>query len=274
MNTLYNDWLSCMNGGVRPVLSTDTTSCFYRSLEATYTMAFAPMLVEARGEMTSMGYYQYYGWGGKPIDYDHDAPPWSDDVLKWLKISQMADYAKYCLSSYVDSATLLFLNTIDIWKGAGNILDPDYLLADSDCPMNQQWMPQAFRFGTKYTELSSLQGTDMQPWWSTSSNKVCFGDPSFDGLRYTVYNGPYLPSKMNHKWYDASWRALCKLLNTPSIAIGGSQKGWYWINPLFCIYGNDRNAPFQLSSFAKSSLSSWQKIEDVLEPFDQQICGG
>ena len=167
----------------------------------------------------------------------------------------MADYAKYCLSSYNDGATSLFLRTIDIWKGAGNILDPDYLLPDSNCPMNQQWMPQAFRFGTKYTELSSMQGTDMQPWWSTSSNKVCFGDPSFDGLRYTVYNGPYLPSKMNHKWYCASWRALCKLLNTPSIAIGGSQKGWYWINPL---YGGLNTKPaFKLDSFANSSLSSW-----------------
>lgn len=138
--------------------------------------------------------------------------------------------------------------------------------------MNQQWLPQAMRFGTKYNYLSSLEGTDMQPWWSTSRNTVYFGDPSFDGLRYTVYNGPYLPSKINHRWYCASWRALCKLLNTPSIAIGGSQKGWNWINPLYG--GNNRRAAFQISSFVNSPLTSWQEIGDVLEPFDRQICGG
>ena len=135
----------------------------------------------------------------------------------------MADYAKYCLSGYVDTGTGAFLNTINIWKGLGNSDEPYTSLADSNCPMNSQWLPQARRLGTVYTDLSSLEGTDMQPWWSTSYNPTYFGDPSFDGLRYTVYNGPYLPNKMNRQWYCASWRALCKLINTPSIAIGGSQ---------------------------------------------------
>ena len=223
MDTLYKDWLSCMNGGVSPVLSVDTTSCFYRSLEAVYTMAFAPMLVEVRGDDDQyMGYIVYDGFDQNPID-DDNAQRWSTNYHKWLELPQMTDYALYCLSGFRDTYTLMFLNTLNIWKGNGNVYDYQYSVADSNCPMNSQWLPQARRLGTMYTDLSSLEGTDMQPWWSTSYNPTYFGDSSFDGLRYTVYNGPYLPSKMNRQWYCASWRALCKLINTPSIAIGGSQ---------------------------------------------------
>ena len=61
MKTLYRNWLSCMNDGVRPVLSTDTTSCFYHSMDSTYYMAFAPMLVELRGlDVHSEGGHDYY----------------------------------------------------------------------------------------------------------------------------------------------------------------------------------------------------------------------
>lgn len=165
----------------------------------------------------------------------------------------MADYTNHCLSGYVDSSTRAFLNTISIWKGLGNLDEPYTSLADDNCPMNSQWLPQAIRLGTLYTDLSSLEGTDMQPWWSTSWNKVYFGDPSFDGLRYTVYNGPYLPSKMNRQWYCASWRALCKLINTPSIAIGGSQYGWRWINPL---YRSTNSVCFNLSSFQDQAVTN------------------
>lgn len=280
MNTLYNDWLSCMNGGVRPVLNTDTTSCFYHLMDSTYYMAFAPMLVELRGSDVEQGGHEYYQpledhiYLYRPhLDYDTDLTWWRNDY-GWLERNQVMSYADYCLSAgATDNLQQILLDDIQIWRGGG-LPNDYYTLPDDNCPMNQQWLPQAMRFGTKYTELSSLEGTDMQPWWSTPNNRVYFGDPSFDGLRYTVFNGPYLPSKMNHKWYDASWRALCKLVNTPTIAIGGSQKGWYWINPLFCMYGSDRNAPFQLSAFDNSAVSYWRKLEDVLEPFDTIICGG
>lgn len=184
----------------------------------------------------------------------------------------MADYANHCLSGYVDAGTGAFLNTINIWKGLGNLEEPYTLLADSNCPMNSQWLPQAIRLGTLYTYLSSLEGTDMQPWWSTSDNPTYFGDPSFDGLRYTVYNGPYLPSKMNRQWYCASWRALCKLINTPSIAIGGSQYGWHWLNPL---YRATNDVCFNLSSFQnQAATNEFIPLSSFIDYFDSQVCGG
>ena len=60
MDTLYKDWLSCMSDGVRPVLSTSTTECFYHSLDNTYYAAFAPMLVELRGADVSSNGHEYY----------------------------------------------------------------------------------------------------------------------------------------------------------------------------------------------------------------------
>ena len=90
MDTLYKDWLSCMSGGVRPVLSADTTSCFYKSLEAAYTMAFEPMLVETRGFKASPAGVEEYipiwsleDWN---IDYDTNLR-WSYGVNRWLKLS-------------------------------------------------------------------------------------------------------------------------------------------------------------------------------------------
>ena len=90
MDTLYKDWLSCMNGGVRPVLSADTTRCFYRSLEAAYTMAFAPMLVETRGFKASPGGVEEYVplWSLEDWNIDYDTNlQWSYGVNRWLKLS-------------------------------------------------------------------------------------------------------------------------------------------------------------------------------------------
>ena len=60
MDNLYKDWLCCMPNNVRPPLSTDTTQRFYKSLEAAYTMAFEPMLVEMRGYKSSPGGVEEY----------------------------------------------------------------------------------------------------------------------------------------------------------------------------------------------------------------------
>lgn len=116
--------------------------------------------------------------------------------------------------------------------------------------MNQQWMPQAKRLGTIYNELSCFEGTDMSPWWTDTTY------PNIQqGLRYTIYNGPYLPSKINRKWYCASWKALCKLLNTPRIPIGGSTNGWFWLNPLYKYDGDDSS--FAVGNFLDSSVSNF-----------------
>ena len=85
---------------------------------------------------------------------------WRADY-NWLKLNQVMSYADYCLSAgATDDLQQLLLDDIQIWRGGG-LPNDYYTLPDNDCPMNEQWLPQAMRFGTKYTELSSLEGTDM-----------------------------------------------------------------------------------------------------------------
>ena len=105
---------------------------------------------------------------------------------------------------------------------------------------------------------------------------MCFGNPAFDGLRYTVYNGPYLPSNINRQWYCASWRALCKLLNTPSIAIGGSLNGWFWLNPLYSLSGTMSNSSvFSIYNFVSpATIASFMPLSGIIEEFDNRVCDG
>ena len=113
------------------------------------------------------------------------------------------------------------LENINIWKGIG----PS---SDTNCPMNEQWLPQARMLSSMFTDLSSLEGTKQHPWWTSST----YGSGAYDWKRYTQFVGPYMPSHMNRQWYCAMWRALTKLANTPTIQIGKGATDWRWINPL------------------------------------------
>lgn len=118
-----------------------------------------------------------------------------------------------------------------------------------------------------FSELSSLEGTKQHPWWTSSP----YGSGAYDWKRYTQFVGPYMPSNMNWKWYCAMWRALSKLVNTPSIMIGKGATDWRWLNPLRQPYSGRM---FSIEHFLNNSrFSYWSLLDDTFVPdFDNEIC--
>lgn len=119
-----------------------------------------------------------------------------------------------------------------------------------------------------FSELSSLEGTKQHPWWTSSP----YGSGAYDWKRYTQFVGPYMPSNMNWKWYCAMWRALSKLVNTPSIQIGKGTTDWRWLNPLRQQYSGYM---FSITDMLfNSRFSSWSLIDSTfVTDFDDAICG-
>ena len=67
------------------------------------------------------------------------------------------------------------------------------------------------------------------------------------------------------------WKALCKLVNTPVVFIGGEQNDWRWVNPLR--KPEDAPAAFNLD-LINYFYGYWRVIDDTFVPqLDEAICG-
>ena len=155
---------------------------------------------------------------------------------------------------------------IAIWRGID-------ISSDANYPMNSQWLPQATHLSSMFTELSSLEGTKQHPWWTSNT----YGSGLYDWKRYTSFVGPYLPSNMNWQWYCAMWRALCKLVTTPSMKIGKGDDDWRWINPLRQNNGQVYFDIDYLTDGWSSYMGSWQSLSDeaaYVGQFETEICKG
>lgn len=254
-------------GGTRAPCVNAEVSAFMGGMDKAAYVAFMPMMTEFRqavreGEEYNK-IYDFGAWLGNPPSIDYDTNLHWGYQDRWLKQCQEAQYAYDCLSDANNNNAIqdALLRNIEIWKG----IAPS---ADTNCPMNEQWLPQATHLSSLFTELSSLEGTKQHPWWTSST----YGSGDYDWTRYTTYVGPYLPSNLNRRWYCAMWRALSKLVNTPSIKIGKGDTDWRWLNPL--------RQPYQGNMFGidiflyNTRFGYWSEIDSNFQTdFDHAICG-
>ena len=269
MTDLWGNWYyNHMQGGSgfsrSPCVNGEVSAFAYGINNAAY-VAFMPMMTELRENIYEGERFNIYDLGtyfGYQMEIDYDTGRYWQYVSNWEGQCQEAQYAYDCLSASVDPYQDALRQNIEIWKG----IAPS---ADTNCPMNEQWLPQATHLSSLFTDLSSLEGTNQHPWWWRAPT---YDSGLIDWKRFTTYIGPYLPSNINWKWYCAMWRAVSKLANTPSIKIGKGDTDWRWLNPLRQSSGS---AYFDISRFlTQSRFSWWSELDSTfVANFDDVICG-
>ena len=270
MTDLWGNWYyNHMRGGTgfsRSACVNGEVSAFAYGINNAAYVAFMPMMTELRENIYEGERFNIYDLGtffGYETEIDYDTRRYWQYVSNWEGQCQEAQYAYDCLSAAVDPYQDALRQNIEIWKG----IAPS---ADTNCPMNEQWLPQATHLSSLFTDLSSLEGTNQRPWWWRAPT---YDSGLIDWRRFTTYIGPYLPSNINWKWYKAMWRAVSKLANTPSIKIGKGDTDWRWLNPLRQSSGS---AYFDIGRFlTQTRFSWWSEIDSTFVPeFDDAICGG